>query len=139
METEMAIRSATMQVTILLLVAAGLLLALGVAGVPASLPLVVLLLALAGGLYLTRPDEGGVGFVVGIDVDSLLDSLWLAPAIAAAPLVLELGATPEEVQALGGLLGLAGMANYFLRPVYLLAYGLVRSLTGDSGRQVNGR
>ncbi|MBX0322687.1 hypothetical protein EGH21_06550 [Halomicroarcula sp. F13] len=138
METEMAIRSATMQVTVLLLVAAGLLLALGVAGVPASLPLVVVLLALGGGLYLTRPDEGEVGFVLGVDADSLLDSLWLAPVLAAAPLVLELGATPEEVQALGGLLGLAGMLNYFLRPVYLLAYGLVRSV-GGGNKQVNGR
>ncbi|WP_254272925.1 hypothetical protein [Haloarcula marina] len=133
MNTEMAIRSGTMQVTALLLVASGLLLALGFAGVPASVPLVGLLLAFAVGLYLTRPDGGEFGYVVGLDVDSLLESLWLAPAIAAVPLLFELGATPEEVQALGGLLGLAGMVNYFLRPLYLLLYSVVSSLSGDSG------
>ncbi|WP_276273156.1 hypothetical protein [Haloarcula litorea] len=129
METEQAIRSGSTQVTLLLLVSAGLLLALGLAGLAGSLALVALLGGLAAGLYLTRPDESRLGSVAGVDLDGLLASLWLAPAVAAVPVVLELGATPEEVQALGGLLGLTGMANYFLRPLYLIGYGLVRSAT----------
>jgi len=118
---------ATMQVTALCLVAAGILLALGVAGVPASLALVGLLLVTAVGLYLTRPAPR-VQYVLGIDVGSLLSVLWLAPAVAALPLLLEPTASAEELQALGGLVGLAGMANYFLRPVYLLAYSALELL-----------
>ena len=112
-----------MQVTVLCLVAAGMLLALGVAGVPASLALVGFFVVLSVGLYLTRP-EPSVGRVLGVDVDSLLSSLWLAPALAALPLLFEPTASAEELQALGGLVGLVGMANYFLRPVYLLVYSV---------------
>jgi len=52
---------------------------------------------------------------------------------AAVPLVLELGATPAEMEAMGGLLGLAGMVNYFLRPLYLVVYGIVIALTRERG------
>ncbi|MDS0282826.1 hypothetical protein [Haloarcula onubensis] len=124
---ETAIRTGTMQVTVLCLVAAGSLLALGVAGVPASPALVVVLLALSAGLYFTRPDADA-GHVLGIDVGSLLSALWLAPALAALAVLVEPSASAEELQALGGLVGLAGMANYFLRPVYLLAYSLVEAV-----------
>ncbi len=116
-----------MQVTALCLVAAGILLALGAAGVPASIPLLGLLLALSAGLYYTRPDDS-VGQVAGIDVGGILSTLWLAPVLAALPLVLESAASAEELQALGGLVGLAGMLNYFLRPVYLLAYSLLEAV-----------
>jgi hypothetical protein len=125
---EMAIRRGTLQVTAVCLLASAMVLSLGLVGATASPLLVVVFLALSAGLYYSRPDAS-VGYVYGLDVDGLLDALWLAPAVAAVPLLLELGATPGEMQALGGLLGLAGMANYFLRPVYLLAYGLVRSVT----------
>jgi len=121
-----------MQVTVLCLVAAGILLALGVVGVPGSLALVALLLVLSVGLYLTRP-TADVGRRLGIDVDSLLAALWLAPALAALPLVVEPGASTAEVQALGGLLGLVGMANYFLRPVYLLGYSAVEMVLQTAG------
>jgi hypothetical protein len=36
------------------------------------------------------------------------------------------GASPGEVQALGGLLGLVAMANYFFRPVYYAVYATGR-------------
>jgi hypothetical protein len=124
---ETAIRTGTMQVTVLCLVAAGILLAVGVAGIPASLGLLVFLLALAAGLYYTRTDADA-GTVLGVDVDGLLSALWLAPVLAALPLVLEPAASAEELQALGGLVGLVGMLNYFLRPVYLLAYSLVEAV-----------
>lgn len=132
---EMAIRRVTMQVTVVCLVASATLLALGLAGATASLVLVGLLIALTAGLYRTRPSPS-IGYVLGIDVDAVLESLWVAPAVAAVPLVVELGATPAEMQALGGLLGLAGMANYFLRPLYLLGYSVVASLTDGTGGPV---
>jgi len=129
---EQAIRRRTMQVTVVCLVAAGILLVLGVAGASASPVLVAALLAIAAGLYLTRPSTS-IGVVAGIDVDGLLSMLWVAPALAALPVLLELSATPEELQALGGLLGLAGMANYFLRPLYLLTYAAGAKLSALAG------
>ncbi len=139
METEAAIREGSIQVTVLLLVAAGILLALGVAGVGASLLLVGGLVVLAVGLFVARPAEPPVGRVAGVNVGHLLQSLWLAVVVAALPLVVEPSATPAEVQALGGLLGLAGMANYFLRPLYLFAYDLVETLRGGTRKRANGR
>ena len=139
MNVSAAIRSGTIQLTALFLVASGLLLVLGLAGVSSSLPVAAFLLLLAVGLALTRPEEGAVGRVRNVDLDSLLRYLWVAPALAAVPLLFELGATPEEVVALGGILGLIGMANYFLRPAYLLVYGVLRSLRGGSGGRVNGQ
>ncbi|MEF8974526.1 MAG: hypothetical protein V5A15_06500 [Haloarcula sp.] len=138
MDTEAAIRHGTMQVTVLLLVAAALAIGLGVAGVGASLPVVVGLLVLTAVLYAARPDEDRFGPVAGVDVDGIVRSLWLAPLATALPLLVRLSATPGEVQAIGGMLGLAGMANYFLRPVYLLGYDLVAALRESAGR-ANGR
>jgi len=129
---QQAIRRRTMQVTAVCLVAAGILLGLGVVGATASPVLAAVLLALAGSLYLTRPSPA-LGVVAGVDVDGLLSTLWLAPALAALPVLLEPGATPAEVQALGGLLGLAGMANYFLRPLYLLTYAAGAKLSALAG------
>jgi len=139
MNVSATIRSGTIQLTALFLVASGLLLALGLAGVSSSLPVVVFLLLLAAGLVLTRPSEGEVGRVRNVDLDALLRYLWAAPALAALPLLLELDATPEEVVALGGILGLMGMANYFLRPIYLLVYGVARSISGGSDGRLNGQ
>jgi len=128
-DMETPIRTATMQVTVLCLVAAGILLALGLAGAGASLLLIGLFAALTVALYLTLPTSA-VGPVLGIDVDSLLNSLWLAPGVVAFVLLLQPGASPAEVQALGGLVGLAGMVNYFMRPVYILAYSAFELLQG---------
>jgi len=122
-----AIQTGTMQVTVLCLIASGTLLALGAAGVPASLALVAFLLVLSAGLYYTRPDADG-GRLLGIDIGRLLATLWLAPALSALAVVVEPTASPAELLALGGLVGLAGMLNYFLRPVYLLAYSGVELL-----------
>lgn len=130
---ETAIRRGTTQVTVVFLVAAGIVLALGLAGARATPFTVAACVLLAWALYLTRP-ETDAGSVMGVDIDGLLETLWLAPAVAAVPLMFELGATPAEMQALGGLLGLAGMMNYFLRPLYLVAYSLVAALR----RQLDG-
>lgn len=138
MDTEAAIRHGTMQVTVLLLVAAALAIGLGVASVGASLPIVVGLLVLTAVLYAARPDEDRFGSVAGVDVDGIVQSLWVAPLVTALPLLVRLSATPGEVQAIGGLLGLAGMANYFLRPVYLLGYDFVSAMRESVGR-ANGR
>jgi hypothetical protein len=130
---ETAIQTGTMQVTVLCLVASGTLLALGTAGVPASLALIAFLLMLSAGLYSTRPDDDG-GRLLGIDIGRLFATLWLAPAISALAVVVEPTASPEELLVLGGVVGLAGMLNYFLRPVYLLVYSLVELVQKRANR-----
>ncbi|MFC6975275.1 hypothetical protein ACFQL1_12455 [Halomicroarcula sp. GCM10025709] len=132
MVSPVAIRDGTLQATLLLLVAGLLLVGLSLLGVGASLPLAAGLVVLAIGLFLTRP-ETTVGRVAGVDVDQILRWLWLALVLAAVPLVIRPTATPGEVQSLGGLVGLAGMANYFLRPLYLLGYDISRKLAALGG------
>lgn len=127
-----------MRATVLLLVAAALAIGFGVAGVGASLPIVVGLLVLTAVLFAARPDEDRFGSVAGVDLGGIVQSLWLAPLVTALPLLVRLSATPGEVQAIGGLLGLTGMANYFLRPVYLLGYDLAAAVRERIGR-ANGR
>mgnify|MGYP000645744750 CR=1 FL=1 len=55
------------------------------------------------------------------------DGRTTGPALAAVATALVFGATPAEVQTVGGLLGFLGMVNYFLRPVYHMAYSFVES------------
>jgi hypothetical protein len=136
MMSPVAIRDGTLQATIVLLVAGLLLVGVSLLGVGASLLLVAGLAVLGAGLFLARPDDFA-GRVLGIDVDIILRWLWLAPPVAAVTLLIRLSATPGEVQAIGGLLGLAGMANYFLRPLYLLGYDIARKLAAVGG--VGGR
>jgi len=112
------------------LVAASVVLGLpGTLGVVASPFLVVTYLLAGAGLYVVRDDLATAPTVAGHDLGAYGGVLWLAPPFAAAVTLLALDATAAELQALGGLAGLVGMANYFLRPVY---YG-VAVLVGKSG------
>ena len=56
------------------------------------------------------------------------------PAVATAVSLAFLGASPAELRALGGLVGLVGMTNYFLRPVYRAASAFVRRLSHAGDR-----
>jgi len=118
---------AVMRATVILLTAGLSLVAVGTAGVAASLPLVLASVVLAG---VTRvvTDAVEVPATDGVTVRTVATDLWIGPALAAVVLVLWLDATPGEVQALGGMVGLVGMLNYFLRPFYHLIYGLGRRL-----------
>ena len=121
---------AVMRATVILLTAGLSLVAVGTAGVAASLPLVLASVVLAG---VTRvvTDAVEVPATDGVTVRTVATDLWIGPALAAVVLVLWLDATPGEVQALGGMVGLVGMLNYFLRPFYHLIYGLGQRLTAQ--------
>lgn len=101
-----------------LLLGAGLaLVGASLLGLGAGAVLFGVLMAATVALYLAR---GAIPRVEPVPEWALADigtDLWLAPLIAASAAVVSPGATPGEVQALGGLLGLAGMLSYFLRPV----------------------
>ena len=118
---------AVMRATVILLTAGLSLVAVGTAGVAASLLLVLASVVLAG---VTRvvTDAVEVPATDGVTVRTVATDLWIGPALAAVVLVLWLDATPGEVQALGGMVGLVGMLNYFLRPFYHLIYELGQRL-----------
>lgn len=83
-------------------------------------------LALVGLVLVTRrQDLARAPTVAGCDLGRYAPDLWLAAFLAAGVLVAFPDATAAELQALGGAVGFAGMANYFLTPVYGFAYSLV--------------
>ncbi len=119
----------TLHLTFVLVVASLGLVVAGLAGAGASLAVVAALIALAGVLFVLRPRLDGPT-VLRHDLGEYGALLWIGPGVAATVCLLFFGATPAELQSLGGLVGLAGMANYFLRPVYRTGYALVRRVTG---------
>jgi len=115
-----------MRGTIVLLAAGLLLVTAGTAGVTGSLALVVALVLVGVGLYLLSEQVAAAEPGFGLDPRVVAADVWLGPFLAAAVVGFYLGASAGEVQALGGLVGLVGMLNYFLRPFYHLVYGLAQ-------------
>lgn len=120
----------TFRATVVLLAASLTLIGPGIAGLGGSLGLAVAQVALAAVLFVGRDRLGTGPSALGHDLGYYGEVLWLGPLVGAAVTVLGLTATPAELQALGGLVGLAGMANYFLRPVYRLASGTLGRIAG---------
>jgi hypothetical protein len=113
-----------MEATALSLVASGLLIAASLLGVGGGLRLVAALAGLAALLAAGKDRLPQPGVVLSHNLDLYLRDLWAGPALAAVATVVVLGASPAEVQTIGGLIGFAGMVNYFLRPVYHMGYSL---------------
>lgn len=118
----------TQRLTVVLLAASLALIGPGVAGLGASIPLAAVLATAGGLLFLARYEVADAGRPLGVAVGRYLRDLWVGPLVAAAVALAMLGSSPGEVQALGGLCGLVGMLNYFLRPVYAALVGLGRYL-----------
>jgi hypothetical protein len=118
----------TFRATVVLLAASAVLIGPGVAGIGSSFVLAGTLVALAALLFAGSGALGAAPRAVGHEVGDYGAVLWVAPLVAAAVVLLALDATPGELQALGGLVGLAGMANYFLRPLYRLGYAALRTV-----------
>jgi hypothetical protein len=124
----------TLRLTFALLAGSVALIAAGLAGFEGSLVLVGVLLVVAGGLYALRGVATELEPVWRYDPRPYAAVVWTGPLLAAVVLVLTgLGASAGELQALGGFLGLAGMANYFLRPVYVV----LASLLGTARRAMS--
>jgi hypothetical protein len=123
-------RGAVVRMTFVLLAASLVLVGAGLAGFGSSLGLVVAVLGVAVALFglRTRVPDGPT--ILDRELGAYVRVLWVGPTLAAAVCLAFLGATPPELQALGGLVGLLGMTNYFLRPVYRLGSALLGHVTG---------
>jgi len=117
--------------TVVLLAASVVVIAPGAVGLGGSPLFVVGALVLAGGLYAARDRLDDAPEVFGHDLGAYGRALWLAPVVAAVVFAVGLDTTPGELRALGGIVGLVGMANYFLRPVYLGLRFLYRAFFGS--------
>ncbi|MEF8812577.1 MAG: hypothetical protein V5A55_02005 [Halovenus sp.] len=117
-------RELTLRLTAVLLATSVFLIGPSLLGLGASPVLALALLVFAALLYAGTVVLPFPAPFYGHDLSVYQQDLWLGPALAAAAVLFFLGATPGELQALGGLAGAAGMVNYFLRPVYFLAVSL---------------
>lgn len=115
----------SLRATAVLLVTSAVLILPGVAGLSGSIVLAIAFAVVAGVLFVVRESLATVPIVVDSEVAPYLTDLWLAPLLSALAIAVVSGSSPGELQALGGLAGIVGMANYFVRPVYLFGISLV--------------
>lgn len=114
--------------TYVLLVASFLLIGPGIAGFGPTVPLAGGLAALAIGLRAVRDRLRTLPSLVGYDLGWYARDSWLGALVATPVVLVGLGGPPAELQALGGITGLVGMLNYFLRPLYLLVASVLLNL-----------
>jgi len=100
-----------------------LLIGLGLAGQSATMALGVLLLVVGALAFSFRHHFAGL--VSHPAADAYLQSIPPAPLLAGAVVLWFAGASPGELQTLGGVLGLIALVNHLLRPVYGLGYRLL--------------
>lgn len=120
----------TFRVTVVLVAASVVVLVPGYAGFGGSLALAGLAVVLAVALFAVRDRLGTAPTVMGHDLGHYGRAFWVSALVAGVVFLLGLGTSPEELQALGGLVGLVAMANYFLRPVYLVLSAAYQTLVG---------
>lgn len=127
----------TKETTVALLVAGFVLIGAGLGGLRGGAPLVGGLVAATVVAYLLRTEVPDLGVHAGHDLGLYVRDAWIAFGVATVVVLFLFGATPGELQTAGGLLGLGGMLNYFLRPLYFGVYGFAASRVGGS-RPENG-
>jgi len=120
------LRTGTLRLTTVLLATSFVLIGPSLLGVGGSLLLAGGLAAVAAVLFAARDSLPLSDDVYGHDISVYVGDLWVGPALGSLVVLVFLGASPGELQALGGLAGAAGMGNYFLRPVYLMGASLFR-------------
>lgn len=131
-------RERTLHVTAVLVVASFLLIGPSLLGVGGSWHLTLALGLLAIALTLVQTQRDAFPVILEFDSGRWVKQLWLAPLVAATVVLLvEPSANPGELRALGGILGLLGIVNYLVRPLYLSLFEIARRLVGRA--TVSGR
>jgi len=120
-------RERSLTLTFVFLTASVALIGPSLLGLRPSGPVLAVLLAAGGLLAALRPALAELPTVVGYDVGPHARELWLGPVVGVVMVVLLApGGTSGELQTVGGVAGLLGMFNYFLRPLYFYTYELLR-------------
>lgn len=126
-------RERSLRATIVLIAVSVYLIGPSLVAIGASLPLYIGLIALGIAFGLARSWLADLPTVIGHDLGTYGQDAWLGPFLAVVLIfVVAPSASPAELQTLGGLAGLVGMVNYFVRPLYFGLIGLVRSRVGGS-------
>lgn len=112
-------RLLSLRITFVLIVVSVALIVPALLGFGATTYVAAGLVLLSGGLWLVRDHLGKLPIVMGYDLGWYARDCWIGALIGAAIVLPFLGASAGELQALGGLSGLLGMVNYFIRPLYL--------------------
>ena len=103
-----------------------LLIALGVAGQSASFVLAVGVLSIGGaGIAVRKRRREGID---NEGIEAYLVSVPLGPLLAGGIMLVFLGASPGELQTLGGVVGLLALLNHLFRPVYALGHSVIARL-----------
>ena len=78
---------------------------------------------LAGGFLWWAGDRlAAAPTVVGYDLGWYASRLWIGALVAGGVAALAVGFSPSELQSVGGVVGMLGLGNHVLRPIYV--YGL---------------
>ena len=115
----------SLRLTTVCLGASGLLIPPGFAGVGPSLPFAVALGVIGAAALAACEQLATLPTVLGYDLGRYAQDAWLAGVLAAAVVLLGPASSPDELAALGGVVGLVGMSNYFVRPIYLTLLSFV--------------
>lgn len=119
-------REQSLRVTVVLLMASALLIIPSLVLSEVSLLFLGGLLVLGVVFGLLRPLLSDLPAVLEHDLGTYGQDLWQAPLLAILfVLAVEPSASASELQAIGGITGLLGMVNYFLRPIYLWLFAYV--------------
>jgi hypothetical protein len=123
----------TLSVTVVLLATSAVLMLPALAGVGVSLPFLGALVVVAGALAAGRSMLAELPVVLEYDLGRHARDLWVGPLVGVVMvLLIAPTAAPVELQAIGGIAGLVGMFNYFVRPLYLYLYGVIRGLVSEN-------
>ncbi|MFC7073469.1 hypothetical protein ACFQJ7_00325 [Halovenus rubra] len=121
-------RVAIRRITAVLLVTSAFLIAPSLVGIGASLLLTVSFGVASIALFIVRDSLSAVPTVASYNLGQYASDFWVAGALTTVFLVAFPTATAVELQTLGGVSGFVAMLNYFLTPVYAIAYTLVVGL-----------
>lgn len=111
-------RVLTLRGTVGFVVASGFLIGAGLLGLEGTVPLAVFFTVVSAIFAALGSQLARLPHLAGYDLGLYGRDLWFGPGVAAVVTIGYLGSSPGELTALGGLVGLLGMVNYFLRPVY---------------------
>lgn len=118
-----------LRLTIVCLATSATLILPGIAGLDPSLPLAGALFVLGAACVAVRDRLTDLPTVVGYDLGRYGQDLWLAGVLGGLVVLLGPAESAVELLTLGGVVGLLGMANYFLRPVFVTILDVLRWLT----------